>query len=490
MGRPSPPRPHLTAQHHRQRPAKQTSRFNELYLPKAGESRDASDPTATGSEVAGSRSRRRVSSAPLESFGAALQNRSFRSLLLAISGIPITASYLWNALLIPILFPSSIPPTDFHETYLAAARAIAANQDPYGPCHNLVCYGQMTNSASVYPPLSGWLLQPVISLNPRLVDAGALIACHVFVVVFLVSVVAALRISDWQAISLCVIATLSYPPLIDQIRFVNLQVPLLGLSGLWLLGWMRGDTWWGGIAAGAGVALKLVQAPSLLLMAFRRQVRMLAAALATWAVLWLIAAPQYLPEYLFKVLPAAGSGTGYAKNISPIGAVARFLHPDSLGNTALGTGVGPLERAVALLFALAVLGVTAYFLARSVPSTQRRSLEAAAAVAVAPLISTLVWPGHLALLLLTFLVLGAFAIRRGDSRLLVLTVVAWVLSGPVYLAFTNAYAAGYFWLPFIRIWAESALIGAVLLWITVLIALRSQGELSGARDLNAQPVMG
>jgi Glycosyltransferase family 87 len=425
----------------------------------------------------------------LARFGAALRNRSFRSVLLAISGVPIIASYLWNALVIPLLFPSSIPPTDFHETYLAAARAIAASQDPYGPCHNLVCYGQMTNSASVYPPLSGWLLQPVISLNPRLVDAGALIACHVFVLVFLISVVRALRISDWQAISLCVIGTLSYPPLLDQIRFINLQVVLLGLSGLWLLGWMRGDSWWGGIAAGAGVALKLVQAPSLLLMAFRLQLRMLAAALAVWAALWLIAAPQYLPEYLFKVLPAAGSGTGYAKNISPIGAVARLLHPDSLGNTALGTGVGPLERAVALLFALAVLAVTTYFLARSVQSTERRSLEAAAAVAVAPLISTLVWPGHLALLLLTFLVLGAFAIRRGDWRLLILTVVAWVLTGPIYLAFTNAYAAGYYRLPFTRAWAESALVGAVLLWVTVLIALRRQGDRSGVRDLAAQPVM-
>ncbi len=445
---------------------------------------------AASSEVAASRGTAGISSAPLARFGAALRNRTFRSLLLAISGVPIVASCLWNALLIPLLLPGSFPPPDFHETSLAAARAIAAGQDPYGPCRNLVCYGQMTNSASVYPPLSGWLLQPVISLNPRLVDAGALIACHVFVVVFLVSVVAALRITDWQGRSLCVIATLSYPPLLDQIRFVNLQVALLGLSGLWFLGWMRGDSWWGGIAAGAGVALKLVQAPSLLLVAFRRQLRMLVAAIAAWAVLWLVAAPQDLPEYLFRVLPAAGSGTGYAKNISPIGAVARLLHPDSLGNTALGTGVGPLERATALLFALAVLVVTTYFLSRSVPSAGRRSLDAAAAVAVAPLISTLVWPGHLALLLLPFVVLGAFAIKRSDWRILTLTIVAWVLTGPVYLAFTNAYAAGYYWLPLTRLWAESALIGAVLLWITVLIALRRQGDRSEVRDPSAQPVVG
>jgi hypothetical protein len=418
-----------------------------------------------------------------------LRNRRFRSLLLAISGIPIAVSYLWNALVFPLLVPRS-EPTDFREAYMAEARIIAAGQDPYGPCHNLVCFGQLTNANTIYPPVVGWVLQPLVGINPRLLDACALIACHIFVLVFLVTTLRALSITDWQAKALCVMATLSYPPLLDEIRYENLQVALLGLSGVWLLGWMRGDSWWGGLAAGTGVALKLVQAPALLLMAFRRQRRMLAAALAVWAALWLIADPKDLPEYLFKVLPAAGSGTGYAKNISPIGAVARLLHPDSLGNTALGTGVGPLERAVALLFALVVLAVTTYCLARSAQSPERRSLDAAAAVAVAPLISTLVWPGHLALLLLTFLALGAFAIRRGDWRLLTLAVVAWILTGPIYLAFTNAYAAGYYWLPFTRPWAESALFGAVLLWITVLIAMRRQGDRSEVRDLSVQPVMG
>lgn len=410
-----------------------------------------------------------------------MRNRRFRSLLLAISGVPITASYLWNALLQPLLIPSS-GPTDFHEAYLSAAAAIAAGQNPYGPCHNLACFNQLTNSASVYPPLLGWLLQPVVGMNPRVLDAGALIACHLFVFVFLVSVVVALRISDWQLISLCVLATLSYPPLLDQIRVINVQVVLLGLSGLWLLGWMRGDIWWGGLAVGVGVALKLVQAPSLLLMTLRRRFLMLLSALAVWSALWVVAAPQYLPEYLFKVLPAAGSGTGYAKNIAPIATLARVLHPESMGYPALGTGVGPLERAVALLVALAALAVTAYFLGGSVRPARQRSLEAAAAVAVAPFLSTLLWPGQLALLLLPIVVLVVFAIKLGDWRLLILTAFAWILTGPVYLAFTNAYAAGYYWLPIIRPWAESALVGVVLLWCAVLVALRQHGDPSSGRD--------
>src|ERR1700680_1479849 len=72
-----------------------------------------------------------ISSPPLARFEAALRNRRFRSLLLAISGVPIAASYLWNALLQPLLIPSSLP-TDFHEAYVSAATAIATGQDPYG----------------------------------------------------------------------------------------------------------------------------------------------------------------------------------------------------------------------------------------------------------------------------------------------------------------------------------------------------------------------
>jgi glycosyl transferase family 87 len=419
----------------------------------------------------------------LASFVAALRNRRFRSLLLAISGIPIAASYLWNALLQPLLIPSSIP-TDFREAYLSAATAIATGHDPYGPCHNLACFQQLTDSASVYPPLLGWLLQPVLGVNPRVLDAGALIACHLFVLMFLVSVVVALRISDWQVIAVVVIATLSYPPLLDQIRFLNVQVALLGLSGVWFLGWMRGDIWWGGVAAGIGIALKLVQGPALLLMALRRRFRMLLSALAVWAALWVVAAPQHLPKYLFTVLPVAGGGTGYAKNIAPIATLARVLHPWSMGHPDLGTGVGPLERTVALLFAVGAFALTAYVLGRSERPAEQRSLEVAAVVAMTPLLSTLLWPGQLALLLLPIVVLVAFAIKVGDWRLLLLTGVAWMLTGPVYLAFTNAYAAGYFWLPVIQLWAETALIGTVLLWVTTLVSLRWKGE-SENQQVNA-----
>ncbi|HYL08170.1 MAG TPA: glycosyltransferase family 87 protein [Candidatus Udaeobacter sp.] len=401
----------------------------------------------------------------------ALLNRRFRSLLLAIAGIPIGISYVWNAFVQPLLSPNLVP-TDFQQAYLTAAASIAAGHDPYGPCHNASCFEQLTNSASVYPPLLGWLLQPVVNVNQTVLLIGALIVCQLAVITFLIATLVALRISDWQLIALCAMATLSYPPLLDQIRYQNVQVVLLGASGIWLLAWTKGDVWWGGMATGIGIALKLVQAPTLLLIFWRRRLAMLIAALTVWVVLWAVAAAQYLPDYLFRVLPAAGGGTGYAKNIAPIATLARLLHPQSMGHPELGTGVGQFERAIAMLVAVAALALTAYCLGRSSRPAELWPIEAAAAVAAAPLLSTLLWPGQLTLLLLPFVVMIAFAVRAADWRMLTSIALAWALTGPIYLAFTNAYAAGYYGLPIMRPWAECALAGVVLLWAAVLIALR------------------
>jgi len=199
---------------------------------------------------------------------------------------------------------------------------------------------------------------------------------------------------------------------------------------------------------------------------------MLLAAVAAWTVLWAVAAPQYLPEYLFRVLPAAGGGTGYGKSVAPIATIARLLHPQAMGHPELGTGVGQFERAVALLVALAALALTAYCVGQSRRPVELWPIEAAAVVAVAPLLSTLLWPGQLTLLLLPFVVMIVFTVRAAEWRLLTMVGFAWALTGPIYLAFTNAYASGYYWLPIIRPWAESALVGMVLLWVAVLMTLQ------------------
>src|SRR5207245_2418953 len=81
----------------------------------------------------------------------------------------------------------------------------------------------------------------------------------------------------------------------------------------------------GGVALGLAVALKLIQAPVGLLLLWARRWAMLAAAAVAGLGLWLLAAPQYLLEYLLKVVPAIGQGTGLFENHSPGGTIARLL---------------------------------------------------------------------------------------------------------------------------------------------------------------------
>ncbi|HEY6115134.1 MAG TPA: hypothetical protein VI172_04170, partial [Candidatus Dormibacteraeota bacterium] len=63
---------------------------------------------------------------------SALDNRRFRTVLLASAGIPIVLDYLWRTLVGPLLTGSM--PLDFAENYLPAAAKIAAGRDPYDLC--------------------------------------------------------------------------------------------------------------------------------------------------------------------------------------------------------------------------------------------------------------------------------------------------------------------------------------------------------------------
>src|SRR5258708_40168913 len=87
-----------------------------------------------------------------------MENRRFRSLLLAIAGIPIAGTYLWQALLQPIFFGGYLG--DLQESYLRAPGRLAAGQDPYDPCATMGCL-QPARPPDVVPPPLARLLQPL-----------------------------------------------------------------------------------------------------------------------------------------------------------------------------------------------------------------------------------------------------------------------------------------------------------------------------------------
>jgi hypothetical protein len=355
--------------------------------------------------------------------------------------------YLWRTLIGPIVSPSA-DPVDFFEDYVPTGAMLASGLDPYSQCHSRACWIGLTNAWSVYPPVVSWLSQPLAHVDHAVLGAAALLVAEGCVVVF-------------QR---------------------NIEVLLLGLSGVWLLGWVAGDRWWAGAALGLGLALKLVQAPMLALGLWGRRWSITIAASVVVACLWVIGSPQYLPEYFLKVVPELNRGTGYAMDIAPLGAVARLLHPASI--YGLDPGVDLTVRIISAAITAAVLVVT--FIALWAPRSDGggRALEAAAVVAATPLMVTVVRPGHMLLLLLPMLVLGTFAVRQRITWLAVAVAVSWMLTGPAYLWYTNLIAAGIRG-PFMAPGEEIALLGMVILWLASVRILSLRAKRTAGSRIDA-----
>ncbi|HXB04695.1 MAG TPA: glycosyltransferase family 87 protein, partial [Candidatus Angelobacter sp.] len=306
----------------------------------------------------------------------ALANRRFRGLLLIWAGIPILLLYLWQAVIQPLAFGAYLG--DFQESYMRAAGRLAADRDPYDLCQAMGCL-EPTGPQYVTPLPLAWLLQPVVGVDSHVLAASAVILLNTSLLAFLFFVLRALKVDDWQLGALLVLIAIAFEPTIANVVEGQINLVLLALSGVWLLAWITGR-WWGGVALGVAVALKLIQAPVGLLLLWARRWSMLAAAAVAGLALWLLAAPQYLFEYLFKVVPAIGQGTGLFENHSPGGTVARLFEPDTFFGATRGTPLA--ARIITTVIALAALAVTFIVLRSPSQTAAGRGLEAAAVVAV------------------------------------------------------------------------------------------------------------
>jgi hypothetical protein len=398
----------------------------------------------------------------------ALADRRFRTLLLVWAGLPIGVLYIWRGLVQPLLFGTYLG--DFEESYLRAARRVAAGLDPYDLCQTMGCQ-EPTGPQYVMPPLLAWFLQPVVHVDSHVLGVVVIIVLNVSLAVFLVCTLKALKVRDWQLATVLVLVALSFEPVPGNIDEGQVNLFLLALSGLWLWAWVDG-AWWGGIALGAAVALKLIQAPVGLLLLVARRWSMLFAAAITGLGLWLIAAPQYLLEYLFKVLPTISAGTGSFENHSPGGTVTRLLQPD----TFLGAvnGSPPAARVITLIISIAALTLTLWMLRSPAADTTGRALEAAAVVAVTPIVTSYSWGTHLVLLLVPMLVLGAWSILRRDWMVLGLVALGDLLIGPGHHWLQTLLVSGYTNLVGLRLAAELGVAGVVAIWIATLLAVRRE----------------
>jgi arabinofuranan 3-O-arabinosyltransferase len=398
----------------------------------------------------------------------ALDNRGFRTLLLILGGVPIGAVYLWQALIQPLAFGAYLG--DFQESYMRAARRLAQGSDPYDLCRTTGCL-EPTGPQYVMPPPLAWMLQPLISIDSHAITVGAILVLNASLFLFILFALRALQVHDWQLAALLALIAISFEPVIGNIDEGQVNLVLLALSGLWLWAWVA-DRWWGGAALGAAVALKMIQAPVGLLVLWARRWRMLTAAVVAGLALWLMAAPQYLFEYLTSVLPAISQGTGLYENHSPGGTITRLFAP----NTFLGLQPGspPAARLITVAIAVAALVIT--FIVLRSPATSRagRGLEAAAVVAVTPIVTSYSWGTHLVLLLVPLLVLVAWAVQRREWTVLALVAAGYFLLGAGHNRMQMLLVSGYSDLVVLRLLAELGVLGVIAIWIAALVAVRRE----------------
>jgi glycosyl transferase family 87 len=409
--------------------------------------------------------------APASRRRPALDNRRFRTGLLALAGIPITATYAWQAVIQPIFFGGYLG--DFQESYLRAAGRVASGLDPYDLCATMGC-SEPTGPQYVMPPLLAWLLQPLVGVDSHVITVAAVIVLNVSLGVFLWTALRALKVHDWQLATLLILVALAFEPVVGNVDEGQVNLVLLGLSGVWLMAWVE-DRWWGGLALGAAVAIKLIQGPVALLLVWARRWAMLGAAAGAGLGLWLAGAPQFLAEYLLNVLPAVSAGTGFFENHSPGGTLARLFDPDTFFATR---GSPVAARVLTVVIALAVLAVTFLVLRSPAKSASGRALEAAAIVAATPLIASYSWGTHLVLLLLPMFVLIAWSVRRRDWTVIALVALSWLLIGPGHKLLQALLVTGYSNLVVLRVLAEFGVIGIASLWIATLVAARRVSERS------------
>jgi hypothetical protein len=407
-----------------------------------------------------------------------LDNRRFRTLLLAIAAPPIAAVYLWRTLILPAL--SGALPADFSANYLAAAARIASGHDPYDLC---VIQGCSPTPGTFTPlPLAGaqyvtplpvaWMLQPLVGADPHLQLAIVIGVLQIAVLVFLWATFRAVGVTDWQLALLLILVVIGFEPAVGNFDEGQVNLVLLALSGVWLMAWVAGDRWWGGAALGIAVAIKLLQAPLGLLLLWGRRWRMVIAAAVAGACLWLVAVPQYLAEYIFKVAPVLAGGTGLFENHSPGGTVARLIDPGTFMGAVRDTS--PLARVITTAIALAALAITFWVLRRPRGDRAGRGLEAAAVVAVGPLVASYSWGTHLVLLLLPMLVLIVWAVRHRDWVVLALIAVGWAFIGPGHNWFQLVLVSGRANIVELRLMAEFGVVGITAIWVAALLALRRE----------------
>ena len=406
---------------------------------------------------------------------AALGNRRFRWLLVALVLLPTGLQYL------QVTFSSALglvsQPGEDVWVHVRAARTLSQGGDPYGP---LLHSGRLAvggNAGYNYPPLLAWLWQPLLALSQRdqvLLEWLLLQAC---LALGLWLIHRALR-SDRQLLALMVVvAIVSYWVRRDFLQG-QISLVLLTCEAAWLLLWIRGRDWLGGVPLAIGAALKVTPALLFVLAAARGRWRVLAGGAVAGLLLALVSGPARWVEYVVRVLPFLPGSDGEIENQSPFGTLVRVLRPGSIylrESIPMGTGY----RAASLVLLAVLAGLTAVALARRVDSDRARALEGASVIALIPLLVPVTWGHHLVTELIPIFVLAHQAVLTRRWWPAGAAAATWLLANPAHLAFW-VWLNGTSWFPVTNLGVESSTAGIVLLWVACLLEFRREAGLARA----------
>jgi hypothetical protein len=389
--------------------------------------------------------------------------------------------------LLPVLGPHA-PRADDFQDYLFAAHQLAIGGDPYANfVRNHVPWDWSLSSGYLYPPAFAVFLIPLTWVSNDLAVRIWLVLIQAAVAASLLIVYGAIgRPRRGELLCLAAVMTTFFPLASSVLTGTMNSLLLLLLTGAWAT-WQRRQDVRSGVLIGAAAVFKLFPLALLPYLAWRRHWKLLAAVGVTGLaglVLGLAVTSFDHNLYYFRdMLPHLAAGTGYRENQSLAGFTARICDPST---TNAGGSAGWCGRALDWPLVLVLL----FIVLRATSRPTRSGLEFALAVTTLPLISSVAWSFHLVVLILpiALLIRQAFtgAMSRRAGRFL---LAAWLCFsvGPAlhYLLIYHPLPQ----LPGIlevipggvtRLFGEAYVIGTVIIFGSVWIALRNERRLEAA----------
>ncbi|MEO6796890.1 MAG: glycosyltransferase family 87 protein [Candidatus Dormibacter sp.] len=401
---------------------------------------------------------------------------------LAITGLGLLLLGAYTvALLGPIVAPAT-PRADDFQDYLWAAHRIAVGGDPYGNfTRTRVPWDWSLNSGYIYPAVFAAVLVPLTWIGNDLAVRIWLLFIQACVVASVVLIYARIgRPKRGELLALVAVLTTFFPLINTMWTGAMNAILLLLLTAGWAA-WDRRQDLRSGVLIGLAAVFKVFPVALLPYLAWRRDWRLVAAALVTGAAgllaCLMVTGVDHNLYYFRDVLPHLAGGTGYRENQSLAGLAARLCQPSTADH---GGGAGWCGRLVAWPSTLVLIGLLAVAVRRPV----RSSLEFALAMTALPLISTVTWSFHLVVLIFPIVVLVRAASEhtasRGQTRLLLLAWLCFSVGPAAHYALIFAPLPS---LPGLldlvpqaatRIAAESYLIGTGVVFASLWLIIRRQ----------------